>query len=155
MRVFSLFLCARQNLKCVASNASLTFEELATLFAQIENILNSRPFSPLSTDTRDPSLLNPGNFLIGWAMMSLPSVAVSCKHPHRSVGGTIATALRDRWRLEFDAELQQRTKWRTRQAELQKREFVLLKEQSLPPIRWYLARVDQLHQKLKCSHPKA
>ncbi|XP_048006892.1 uncharacterized protein LOC125242210 isoform X2 [Leguminivora glycinivorella] len=64
---------AKFHLKRIMGNASLTFEELSTLFSQIESILNSRPLTPFSSDPTDLSPLTPGHFLVGRPMTSLPS----------------------------------------------------------------------------------
>ncbi|KAH9628768.1 hypothetical protein HF086_005393 [Spodoptera exigua] len=50
-----------------------------------------------------------------------------------------------RWRREFVAELQQRTKWKTRQHELRVGDLVILKEENVPPLQWRLGRVTRLY----------
>ncbi|XP_045450168.1 uncharacterized protein LOC123658922 [Melitaea cinxia] len=137
---------AKSHLKRVASNASLTFEELATLFTQIEAILNSRPLSPLSSDPTDLYPLTPGHFLIGRPLMSVPSLPVTTKRPNRyEFIEQLRQHFWERWRREFIAELQQRTKWRTRQRDLQIGDMVVLKEDQLPPLRWRLGRITRLY----------
>lgn len=137
---------AKYHLHRIAGNASLTFEELATLFAQIEAILNSRPLTPLSSDPTDPAPLTPGHFLIGRPLTSLPSLPVTTKHPNRYERiEQLRQHFWERWRQEFVAELQQRTKWQVRQKELRVGDLVILKEDQLPPLQWRLARVTCLY----------
>ncbi|GFY07512.1 integrase catalytic domain-containing protein [Trichonephila clavipes] len=50
----------------------MNFEELTTLMAQIEAVLNSRPLSPLSSDPNDLNPLTPGHFLTNCAISSFP-----------------------------------------------------------------------------------
>lgn len=136
---------AKHHLKRVTGNASLTFEELATLFTQIEAILNSRPLTPLSSDPTDPSPLTPGHFLIGRPLTSVPSLPVTSKRPNRyELIEQLRQHFWERWRREFVAELQQRTKWRTRQRELRVGDLVILKEENLSPLQWRLARISRL-----------
>ena len=53
------------HLKWVAGTASLISDELQTVLAQIEEVLNARPLILLSRDSNDHIFLNPAHFLIG------------------------------------------------------------------------------------------
>lgn len=44
---------AKHHLKRIMNDSHFTFEELSTIFAQIEAILNSRPLCPLSSSPND------------------------------------------------------------------------------------------------------
>ncbi|XP_018405677.1 PREDICTED: uncharacterized protein LOC108782025 [Cyphomyrmex costatus] len=50
-----------------------------------------------------------------------------------------------RWSKEFIFELQCRTKWRENQGKLKIGDLVLIKDDNLPPLRWRLGRVVELH----------
>ncbi|XP_072375490.1 uncharacterized protein [Diabrotica undecimpunctata] len=60
-------------------NNIFTFEELTTILAQIEAVLNSRPLCPLSDSPNDFSFLTPAHFLIGSSMTSYPEKDISTK----------------------------------------------------------------------------
>lgn len=132
-------------LKRQLSNAHLTFEELATLFSQIEAILNSRPLSPLSSCPNDYHSLTPGHFLIGRPLTSLPTTDLQTKNYTRLNRYQRLEHIRqhfwNRWQAEYIAELQQKNKWRTHGSPLQIGDLVLLKEDNSPPMHWKLGRV--------------
>lgn len=49
------------------------------------------------------------------------------------------------WSKEYISELQQRSKWKTAQMNIKIGELVLLKEDNLPPNRWKLGRIQEVH----------
>lgn len=59
-------------LKRVLGKASLSFEELLTMQAEIKAVLNSRPLSYLLYDAPEPQPLTPAHFLVGERLTSLP-----------------------------------------------------------------------------------
>ena len=133
---------AKSLFKRVAGNASLTFEELATLFTQIEAILNSRPISPLSSDPTDLNPLTPGHFLIGRPLLSTPSLPVDLTRPNRYQKiEQVRQQFWKRWRLEYMAELQNRTKWRKQQSPIKVGDLVIIKEENVMPLHWTMGRV--------------
>ncbi|GBN91970.1 hypothetical protein AVEN_147041-1, partial [Araneus ventricosus] len=69
----------KYHLKRVVGTSKLTLEEFLTVIVQIEGILNSRPFAPLSTDTDDFQVLTPGHFVIGKPINATPESDVTDK----------------------------------------------------------------------------
>lgn len=57
----------KRHLQRILGEATLTFEEMSTLLAQIEACLNSRPLQALSNDL---AALISGHFLIGSALIT-------------------------------------------------------------------------------------
>lgn len=137
---------AKYHLKRIVGSSNLTFEELTTLFTQIEAILNSRPLTPMSSDPSDISPLTPGHFLIGRPLVSLPSPSIQMMSLNRYHH---LEALRQdfwkRWTKEFLSDLQQRVKWKTTGQEVKLGDLVILKEEYLPPMKWSLGRVETLY----------
>lgn len=139
---------AKFHLKRILGNSHLTFEELATLFSQIEAILNSRPLYPLSSCPDDLQSLTPGHFLIGRPLTSMPSPSLEHLNLNRLDRFQRLERLRQdfwrRWQLEYLAELQQRRKWKVPNRPLQAGDLVLIKEENTPPMSWKLGRIQCL-----------
>ena len=64
---------ARHLLTRVIGESHLMFEEISTLFTQVEAILNSRLLCPLSSSPNDLLSLSPGHFIIGRPLIALPT----------------------------------------------------------------------------------
>ncbi|XP_072395301.1 uncharacterized protein [Diabrotica undecimpunctata] len=104
----------KSHMKRVYSNSLLTYEDFQTILVQIEGILNSRLFSPLSNDTSDLNPLTPSHFLIGRPIISIPKVDISVERETRLQLHERLQFLQQhfwkRWSLEYISELQQRQK---------------------------------------------
>ena len=66
---------AKKHLRRVMGKCVLNYEELETLFCQIEMVLNSRPISSLSDDPKDELPLTPADLCMGAKLEALPSTA--------------------------------------------------------------------------------
>lgn len=136
------------HIKRILGDRHLTYEELATLFAQVEAILNSRPICPMSSDPNDLSPLTPGHFLIGKSLTSLPSHNLTDLNMNRLDRYNQLEQMRQhfwsRWHNEYIAELQHRTKWRQHHSELKIGDMVVIKDENSPPMKWRVGRVHAL-----------
>lgn len=141
----------KRHLHRVIGTLTLTQDEFNTLLCQIEAVLNSRPLCPLSNDPADPLPLTPGHFLIGEPLTSLPEFDLSNDNPNRlERWQVIQQAVQHfwkRWSMEYLHQLQQRGKWFHDNASSPLREgsVVVLMDNTMPPLRWRLARVHKLH----------
>lgn len=149
---------AKFHIKRVMGNSHLTFEELSTLFTQVEAILNSRPLCPLSSSPDDFLCLTPGNFLIGRALTAIPSPSLedyklnNLQRYERLQ--QIYQHFWRRWHREYIAELQQRHKWKTNAVNPNVGDLVLIKEDNAPPLCWKLGRISKLFYGPKDSIPR-
>ena len=115
----------KYHLKRVAGNNVLTFEELYTLLVQIEGLLNSRPLTPLSSDSSDLSPLTPAHFLIGRPLDSIADPDLTHLPENRLSRWQLIQRLQQhfwrRWSQEYVSELQQRVKWESPYPEMKKK----------------------------------
>ncbi|XP_026744706.1 uncharacterized protein LOC113506045 [Trichoplusia ni] len=139
---------AKHLLRRVLGECHLTFEELSTLFAQVEAILNSRPLCPLSSSPNDLLSLFPGHFIISRPLIALPTPNLEDVKEGQLRRYMRLEKLRQhfwrRWQKEYLSELQQRTKWRTNTSKLDVGDMVLLADDNAPPLTWKLGRVLRL-----------
>ena len=100
------------HLKRVLQNVNFIFyDDLFTLVVEIENLLNSRPLYPMSSDPNDLDVLTPNHFLLGSTGYSMELPIKCTKHYSH-----IMKMKRDfwvRWSLDYLHNLQQRGKWTT------------------------------------------
>lgn len=136
---------AKHHLKRVIGAQQLPYEELATLLAQVEGCLNSRPIQALSEDANDCLALTPGNFLIGE-----PIIAPITKDYRRvptnrlkqfQLMAKMAQEFWERWSKEYVTTLMQRNKWHQSQRNMEKGDIVLIVTETLPPTQWPLGRI--------------
>lgn len=139
---------AKYHLTRIVGKAHLTFEEMSTILAQIESILNSRPLTPISNDPRDLESLTPGHFLIGRNLTSFPERDISEINENRLSIYQRLTQMHQqfwkRWSVEYLNRLQNRPKWLTLSENLKPNDLVILKDENLTPLYWPLARIIEV-----------
>ena len=111
---------AKKHLRRTMGNSVLTFEELTTLFCQIEAVLNSRPISVMSDDPNEVEPLTPAHLSIGHRLDVLPSFLLDQTHDVDNCSPSkrwyhiqnILLHFWNRWTKEYVTTLQERSKWR-------------------------------------------
>ena len=126
-----------------------TFDELKTLLTQIEACLNSRPLYPMPSNPTDLETLTPGLILVGEALVSLPDInLIEVKINRLDRWQLIQRKLQEFWKRcmsEYISTLQTKTKWKTSQENLAINDLVMVHDDALPPSKWKVGRVIELH----------
>ena len=135
----------RTMLKALAREQLLTDEQLQTLMAEGERIMNNRPITPVSSDPKDPPALTPSMLLLMQSNSCIPSGVfvkedVYAKRWWRQVQYLASTFWR-RWIREYLPVLEARQKWMRAKTDLRKGDIVLVAEVNIPKGQYPLGRV--------------
>ncbi|XP_075167480.1 uncharacterized protein LOC142239573 [Haematobia irritans] len=144
---------AKHLLLRTVGNAMLSAEEMCTMLAEVEAVLNSRPIAPMSSDPNDGEALTPSHLLIGDGLRSLPpgsDADVSDNKLKYLKRWQMLCTLKQRfwrtWSRDYVLGLQTKTKWFHEQTNLQIGTLVLVHEDNLPPQEWLTGRVVNVIQ---------
>lgn len=140
---------AKLHLYKVLSRGPQTYEQLYTILTQVEACLNSRPLCAVSNSPDDYNVLTPGHFIIGQPLNLLPEPAVPNVPVNRLDSWEVCQRqveeIWQRWRNEYLSSLQPRTKWQSKEDNLEINRLVLVKNENAPPAQWELARIIAVH----------
>ncbi|XP_055633682.1 uncharacterized protein LOC129774019 [Toxorhynchites rutilus septentrionalis] len=140
---------AKHHLLRVIGENPVSIEDMTTLLAQVEACLNSRPITPISNDPCDLQPLTPAHFLIGSSLQDLPEpdlLAIPSNRLHH--WQLIQQRLQHfwkRWQGEYLCQLQGRSKRWKPPIPIQTGKLVIIKEDNLPPLRWKMGRIEEIH----------
>lgn len=133
----------------IVGDQVLTYEELSTVFIQIEAVLNSRPLTPCSSDPNDLSALSPGVFLTMEPLTAPPEPDLSDVPLNRLSRWQLICRLHQhfwqRWSQEYLHTLHQRKKWLTPSQPVTLGTLVVVKQENTPPLHWPLGRIVETH----------
>ena len=140
----------RKVLDALLLEQTLTDESLHTLFCEVEAVLNSRPLTYVSSDSRDPEPLTPNHLLLQSGKVLVPAGIfraedMYAKRRWRQVQYLTEIFWR-RWRKEYLPLLQRRQKCLFPRRSLRVDDVVLLAEESLPRCHWPLGRVLEVFE---------
>ena len=130
-------------------NHVLTFEELTTLFCQVESILNSRPIGVLSEDPKDGEILTPAHLICRTKLETFPTIETPRKN---EIANCISTArwvhiqnvllhFWKRWHKEYVTSLQERKKWGKEVTNLKVGDVIFITDDNVAPLQWPLGRI--------------
>ncbi|XP_062542316.1 uncharacterized protein LOC134210285 [Armigeres subalbatus] len=129
----------------IMGQKAFSMDQLLTVVAQIQSVLNSRPLVSMSDSPDDLSALTPGHFLIGEPPVSIAEPDLLHLSPNRVTRlQDMQRSVQDLWRCwsrDYVSQLQQRSKWRRPSVDIRKGQLVLLKLDNYPPLQWPLGRI--------------
>lgn len=134
----------KYHLKRVVGEQKLTYEEYSTLLSQLEACLNSRPLCPLTEDPDDLNFLTPSHFLASGPNLTI----IETEKDLRTRWYLTQKIYQDiwvKWKNEYLSQLSVRSKWTLPQKNLDLNDLVIIKDDNLPPGKWTLGRIVQLH----------
>lgn len=134
------------HLKRVVGSTILTFEQMRTLLAQIEAVVNSRPLG--ATADTQTNYLSPSHFLLGRPTTMVPegnltSIGVNRLDYWQTVQ-CMHQGFWKRWSQEYLTSLQQRPKWLNANPNLEVNDLVIVKEANTPPATWVTGRITEI-----------
>ena len=139
---------AKHHMKRIVGPQTLTFEEMNTVFVQIEACLNSRPLlEQQSHNTDGIQPITPAHLLIGKALKAYPEKDIDPKMTCRGrwiLCQHMVQCFWKRWSSEYLVLLQRRNKWTRTQPNLGVGDIVLMKDGSDFKTHWALARVTKI-----------
>ena len=148
-------------LKRVIGSARLSYDELLTVIAEVEAILNSRPLSYVSSEDLDEPL-TPSHLLTGHRLISLPDPFISNEDPDyvaTSAPNVLSrlmqhlTAILDhfwqRWKREYLTELRESHRFAHKETATNPKpvsigDIVLIHDEDHPRIFWKMGKIEDL-----------
>lgn len=120
-------------------------EVLLTLFTEVENIINSRPLTRVSTDANDPDCLTPNHLLIGASQPTFPSCFEDV-NPQKlwKRSQRLTNIFWMRWVKEFLPTLTKRGRWTDDSKPINIGDVVVVVEPNLPRNAWRLGQIEKL-----------
>lgn len=140
---------AKNAIYAVLKNGDIRDEELLTAFTGVESLLNSRPLTYQSSDSRDAPPLTPNHFLHGQmggevAPETVDSTSFNLQNRWRRVQQLISQVW-SRWLKEYLPTLNRRPKWTEIVKDIKEGDIVLTLDPNLPRGRWPLGRVVETY----------
>ena len=138
-KILSSLLCEFKN------QVKLNDDLLLTLFAEVENIVNSRPLTPVTSDIEDQPALTPNDLLRLNASNVFPVGLWEPSHGYIKRKWRQAQFLADvfwrRFKREYLTQLQQRHKWNKERRSMKIGDIVFVVDNSLPRNEWNIGKV--------------
>ncbi|CAG2206251.1 unnamed protein product [Mytilus edulis] len=138
----------RKILRALANEQLLTDEQLLTFMAEAERIVNDRPITAVSNDSRDLPVLTPNMLLLMKNNTSIPQGVFDEKDVYAKRWWKqiqyLANVFWRRWLREYLPTLQQRNKWQREQRDVKIDDIVIVADDHTSRGQWPLGRVIEV-----------
>lgn len=137
---------AKKTLMKTTGPQVLTFEEMATVLAQNEAVLNARPLYAVSNRPDDFNYLTPAHFLIGRALDVIPEISMKGVKPTQRYE-LVHQSQEAFWQLyesEHVHQLQKRFKWQKASKNLEVGQLILVISKDAPRNEWHRGRIRRV-----------
>jgi hypothetical protein len=139
----------RSILRALLKQQLLSDEALRTVMCEAERILNDRPLTPVSSDSRDPAALTPADLLLLRANPCAPIGAfggeVMLTRRRWRQAQYLADVFWKRWLREYVPGLIARSKWQAQhKTSIQRGDVVLVVDKQVPRGQWPLGVVQEV-----------
>ena len=134
----------KKALHVIVGQQTLSWNEMSTVFAEVECIVNSRPLGQPSNDANDLQPLTPNHLILGRATADAPQGPFREARTHRKRFGYIQSLVQQFWsrfQKEYLQTLMRRAKWRQRERQFMIGDIVLMVDENVSRGKWNLARV--------------
>ncbi|XP_028418810.1 uncharacterized protein LOC114544356 [Dendronephthya gigantea] len=125
-------------LKAIVGQQTLSWNDMATVFAEVECLINSRPLGYPSNDANDLQPLTPNHLILGRATSETP------QGPFQEYVQSLIQQFWQRFQREYLQSLMRRTKWRQKKRQPKVNDIVMLVDDNLPRGRWNMARIVEV-----------
>ncbi|XP_064647101.1 uncharacterized protein LOC135499959 [Lineus longissimus] len=137
----------RAALNAILRGQVLDDERLDTLFAEVENVVNSRPLTPVSEDPTDLQALTPNDLLRPGKGFTSPPGEFSRQDVYGRRWRHVQYLVNEfwkRWTKEYLPTLMTRSKWITERRNIRVGGIVIVLDESQHRLYWPLGRVKQV-----------
>ena len=149
-RVVGMF---KKHLGKVASGDALQYDVFNTFIAEVEGILNRRPLTQISTDSKDVEALTPNHILapasVELTQERLVDVIDDKGENVRASWRKAVARINGFWKAfksDYLQLLHQRQKWKDSRMNLKKGDLVIIVDETTSRDAWRLGRIENVHE---------
>lgn len=139
----------KHHLYRMTSHFKFTYEEMSSILTQIEACLNSRPLCAMGDSADDYDPITAGHLLIGRPLNLIPEPnLLALKENTLDRYQAMQKMVQVYWKrfsVEYLHSLHPRKKWYKPQEDLAINDLVSIIDDNLPPGKWLLGRVMEIH----------